>query len=247
MPVARLLIERVRSIYNTGCYIWAFQRMRTFVTKAFRRFARAERISHERLLNAVDRANRGLVDAELGGGLVKQRVARPGQGRSGGYRTVIVLRRLEWAVFLYGFAKSDGETTSTMRTWARLKKLRGDLSSRFTRRAGGLVRERRTDGGGVGWPRKYQSRIAKAVHETAAGIASNWRRRQEDDARVRRDVPHDDQGALLLARSAASASRPASARRFSDTYLNVPTTLVSQWERGQKKPSGPSLKLLISV
>jgi hypothetical protein len=47
--------------------------MRVFVTKAFGRFARSEHISNERLLEAVSRANRGLVDADLGGGLVKQR------------------------------------------------------------------------------------------------------------------------------------------------------------------------------
>ena len=52
-------------------------------------------------------ANSGLVDAELGGGLIKQRVARKGQGKSGGYRTVIAFQRCQRAVFLYGFAKSD--------------------------------------------------------------------------------------------------------------------------------------------
>lgn len=45
----------------------------------------------------------------MGGGLVKQRVARPGQGRSGGYRVIIVYRTGDRAVFLYGFAKSERE------------------------------------------------------------------------------------------------------------------------------------------
>jgi hypothetical protein len=48
-----------------------------------------------------------LVDADLGHGLIKQRVARSGQGRSGGYRTLIAYRVGDRAVFLYGFAKSD--------------------------------------------------------------------------------------------------------------------------------------------
>jgi len=48
-----------------------------------------------------------LIDADLGGGLIKQRVARPGQGKRGGYRTVIVCRRRELAVFLLGFAKNE--------------------------------------------------------------------------------------------------------------------------------------------
>ena len=50
---------------------------------------------------------RGLVDADLGGGLIKQRVARPGQGRSGGHRLLIAYRAGERAVFLYGFAKNE--------------------------------------------------------------------------------------------------------------------------------------------
>lgn len=52
------------------------------------------------------RAEKGQVDADLGGGVIKQRIARPGQGKSGGYRGVIFFRRGERAVFAYGFAKS---------------------------------------------------------------------------------------------------------------------------------------------
>ncbi len=58
------------------------------------------------MLEAVTRAESGQVDADLGGGVVKQRIARPGQGKSGGYRTVILFRRGERAFFVYGFAKS---------------------------------------------------------------------------------------------------------------------------------------------
>jgi hypothetical protein len=62
--------------------------------------------SPTKLVEAVERAGRGLVDADLGGGLVKQRVARQGQGRSGGYRVIIAVRRGDFAVFLFGYAKS---------------------------------------------------------------------------------------------------------------------------------------------
>jgi hypothetical protein len=47
------------------------------------------------------------VDADLGGGVIKQRVARPGEGRSGGYRTLILYRQAHRAFFVYGFAKSQ--------------------------------------------------------------------------------------------------------------------------------------------
>lgn len=83
--------------------------MRVFKTKWLGRFARRERITDGSLLEAIDRAERGIIDADLGGGLIKQRVARPGQGRSGGYRMIVVYRTKDRAVFLYGFAKSEQE------------------------------------------------------------------------------------------------------------------------------------------
>lgn len=51
--------------------------MRVFVTKAFARFARKERLDEERLCEAITRAESSAIDADLGGGLIKQRVARP--------------------------------------------------------------------------------------------------------------------------------------------------------------------------
>lgn len=54
----------------------------------------------------MKRAENGLVDADLGGGVVKQRVAREGAGKSGGYRTLILYRQGDRAVFAFGFAKS---------------------------------------------------------------------------------------------------------------------------------------------
>lgn len=50
---------------------------------------------------------RGLHDGDLGGGLIKKRVARAGSGKSGGYRMMVAYREAERAVFLYGFAKNE--------------------------------------------------------------------------------------------------------------------------------------------
>jgi hypothetical protein len=80
-----------------------------YMTKAFARFARDERISDESLRDAIGRAAEGMVDADLAGGLIKQRVARRGQGRRGGYRVLIAFRSKEFSVFLYGFAKNVRE------------------------------------------------------------------------------------------------------------------------------------------
>jgi hypothetical protein len=81
--------------------------VKVFETKWFLRFARREGISRETLCDAVRRAERGQIDADLGGGIIKQRIARKGQGRSGGYRSLIVYRAEDRAIFVFGFAKSD--------------------------------------------------------------------------------------------------------------------------------------------
>jgi hypothetical protein len=59
------------------------------------------------LRDAVARAEKGQMDAYLGGDVIKQRIARPGQGKSGGCWTIIYFRRGERAFFEYGFAKSN--------------------------------------------------------------------------------------------------------------------------------------------
>jgi hypothetical protein len=73
----------------------------------FVRFARKERIADSALIEAIGRAKLGLIDADLGGGVIKQRVARRGQGKSGGYRALILYRAGDRAVFAFGFAKND--------------------------------------------------------------------------------------------------------------------------------------------
>jgi len=86
--------------------------LRIFKTKWFARYVRRERIADRELSEAVARAADGLVDADLGGGIIKQRIARAGQGRSGGYRMLIAYRAGHRAVFLYGFAKRERENIS---------------------------------------------------------------------------------------------------------------------------------------
>jgi hypothetical protein len=81
--------------------------VRVFKNAWFDRFSRKQGIADKALLEAIKRAERGLVDADLGGGVIKQRVARPGRGKSSGFRTIILYRTAERAFFVYGFAKSD--------------------------------------------------------------------------------------------------------------------------------------------
>ena len=79
---------------------------RIFMNRWFTRYVRKQRITAAMLCEVIERAEGGVVDADLGSGLIKQRLARPGAGRSGGYRTLIAFRSGDMAVFLFGFAKS---------------------------------------------------------------------------------------------------------------------------------------------
>jgi hypothetical protein len=81
--------------------------VRIFKTKAFARFARRENLDDAALRRAVRDAERGLIDADLGGGVIKQRIGRPGKGKSGGFRTMVLYKNGTRAVFVHGFAKSD--------------------------------------------------------------------------------------------------------------------------------------------
>jgi hypothetical protein len=81
--------------------------VRVFKSKEFSRYARREGISDKQLCEAVRRAKLGLVDADLGGCLIKQRMARSGQGRRGGFRILMAYHATSRAVFVYGFAKNE--------------------------------------------------------------------------------------------------------------------------------------------
>lgn len=86
--------------------------MRIFKSKAFAKFARAARISDAKLCEVVKEADEGKIDADYGGGVIKQRIARPNQGKSGGYRLIIYFRRGDKAFFIYGFAKKERENVN---------------------------------------------------------------------------------------------------------------------------------------
>ncbi len=81
--------------------------MRVFKLRTFARFARQESIQDAALARAIRQAESGLIAADLGGGLIKLRIARPGSGKRGGYRTIVAYKAASRAIFLFGFAKSD--------------------------------------------------------------------------------------------------------------------------------------------
>ena len=81
--------------------------MKIFKNAWFKRFIRKERISVNMLWDAVDRAEKGQIDADLGGGVIKQRIARLGAGKSKGYRSIILFQKGQKSFFVYGFSKGE--------------------------------------------------------------------------------------------------------------------------------------------
>lgn len=82
-------------------------RLAVFKTKPFSRFARKAKLEDGTLWGAAERANSGVIDADLGGGVIKLRIARKGEGKSGGSRAIVLFRSQIRAVFVYGFEKKD--------------------------------------------------------------------------------------------------------------------------------------------
>jgi hypothetical protein len=81
--------------------------MKAYLPKSFQREAKSDKVSDEDCQEAIRRAERGLIDAELGGRLIKQRIPRGNQGAAKGSRAVVFYKRGEVAVFLHIFSKSD--------------------------------------------------------------------------------------------------------------------------------------------
>lgn len=86
--------------------------MAVYVTKEFARFARKARLAGAKLLQAARDVAAGHYDADLGGGVFKQRVARDGGGKSGGFRTIVLFRVGGHSFLVHGFAKSDKANVS---------------------------------------------------------------------------------------------------------------------------------------
>ena len=80
--------------------------MRIFKNPWFSRFAAGEGITDAELRDIADRIEAGQADADLGGGVYKVRTARPGAGKSGGYRVIVFFRKGKRTFYVYGFAKS---------------------------------------------------------------------------------------------------------------------------------------------
>ena len=78
--------------------------MQVFKSKWFQKWAASEGLDDGALLEEMEN---GLIDARLGGHVIKKRVALPGRGKRGGSRTLVVYQQTDKAFFVYGFAKNE--------------------------------------------------------------------------------------------------------------------------------------------
>jgi len=100
--------------------------MRIFKTKIFTKWAAKEGLTDNRLRIAVDEMEHGLLDADLGGSVVKKRVAISGRGKRSGMRTLLAYKVSNKAFFIYGFAK-NAHTNISDNELKALKKLAKEL------------------------------------------------------------------------------------------------------------------------
>lgn len=102
--------------------------MAVYKTRWFDRWARKDGLTDSSLCSAVGEMMQGLVDADLGGGLIKKRIGRPGGGKSGGYRTLVATNKGDRWMFVFGFPKSERSNMDKDEADA-LKKLAAHLLS----------------------------------------------------------------------------------------------------------------------
>jgi hypothetical protein len=86
--------------------------MIAYLTKDFARFARKAGLADSQLVQAALDVTEGRYDADLGGGVFKQRIAREGRGKSGGFRTIILFKIGRHCFFAFGFAKNNKANVS---------------------------------------------------------------------------------------------------------------------------------------
>ena len=99
---------------------------RVFRTRHFSRWMRKTELSDPALCGAVSEMERGLIDADLGGGVVKKRVALPGRGKSGGARTLVATNKGNRWFFVFGFEKNERPNV-TAKELEALQKIAADL------------------------------------------------------------------------------------------------------------------------
>jgi hypothetical protein len=113
---------------------------RVFKTRHFARWMRKTELTNPALCKAVAEMAEGLIDADLGGDVLKKRVALPGRGKSGEVRTLVATRRGTRWFFVFGFHKNDRANISDVELDG-LQSLASDLLARNGRQLDEAIAE----------------------------------------------------------------------------------------------------------
>lgn len=97
-------------MYSTRCYSVVMQRL---MTKHFAKWARKQKIPKDKLSEALGEIENGNFEADLGGNIIKKRIAFSGKGKSGSGRTIICYKKDDRAIFVHGFAKNEKSNLSS--------------------------------------------------------------------------------------------------------------------------------------
>jgi hypothetical protein len=108
-----------------------------YKTRSFARWVKREGLADRDLCDAVVEMQKGLIDARLGGGLIKKRVARSGHGKRGGYRVILASNLGDRWVFMFGFAKNERDNVDDdeLRLMKRLASAFLEMDDRMLKRA----------------------------------------------------------------------------------------------------------------
>ena len=111
--------------------------MSIYKTRSFARWVKREGLADRDLCDTVVEMQKGLIDARLGGGLIKKRVARSGHGKRGGYRVILASNLGDRWVFMFGFAKNERDNVDDdeLRLMKRLASAFLEMDDRMLRQA----------------------------------------------------------------------------------------------------------------
>ena len=209
--------------------------MTVFKRRDFARWQASERLPDAALCKAVQEMEAGLVDADLGGFLYKKRVARPGGGKSGGYRTLLSARIGSSYVFLHGFPKSNkANITQDERRCSSLARCFWNCRQRTWRKRWSPA---------FYWRCVVTSKLIESLRGDLAALhdagAIGKVTMREFDAICPPPVREFSAADIKHLREELKFSQPVFA-----LHLHTTASTVRKWEQGDTHPAGPALKLL---
>lgn len=201
-------------------------------------------LSDQALVKAIAEMEQGLIDADLGGSVLKKRVALPGRAKRGGVRVIVATKKVDCWVYLYGFEKNERDNISD-RELKIFQEMAGDLLKLNDRQVDLALSEGEFVEV-VNETKEKTSRIASEMKDTALGLHRigliDKRRMNELEALTTLRIEKMTPEKIKSLREKEHVSQAVFA-----SVLNMSLSTVQKWEIGEKRPSGPSLKLLSLV